>query len=77
MEVAGLTFGILGVANVCSTCLTAFNLIGTAKDANIDYELLSIKLDIEKTRLLQWAEGVGLLSQEEGGQSPNLVSPTI
>ena len=46
MEVAGLAFGILGMANLCSTCLTAFSLIGTANDAIIGYELLSINLDI-------------------------------
>ena len=77
MEIAGLTTGVLALAGLCSTCLEAFNLIGVAKDFSVDYEILSIKLDIEKTRLLQWAEGVGLLSEDRGDQNGFILSGDI
>lgn len=58
-------------------CMDAFQLIPVIKDFSIDYEILCIKLDIEKTRLLQWAEGVGLLADETHWRHNYLLSPQI
>ena len=52
-------------------------MISTAKDFSVDYEISSIKLDIEKTRLLQWAEGVGVLAEERRDQNAALFSPDV
>ena len=72
MEAVGLTVGIVGLAGLCSACLDAFGLISTAKAFSIEYEISSIKLDIEKTKLLHWAEGVGLLATDPRERSSAL-----
>lgn len=77
MEVTGLTIGVVALAGLCSTCLEAFSLIGIAKNFSVDSEILCIKLDIEKTRLLQWAEGVGLVADDQREQNVSLPSPHI
>ena len=77
MEVAGLSVGVIALAGFCSNCLEAFDLIGLAKDFSIDAEILSIKLDIEKTRLLQWAEGIELLAEDQREQRATLRSPEL
>ena len=76
-EAAGLAIGVLSLAGLCSTCLEAFSLIGACKDFGIDSEIMSIKLDIEKTRLLQWAEATGLVTDDRREQNDHLLSSTI
>lgn len=74
MEVTGLVVGITALAGLCSTCLNAFSLIGIVKGFSIDYEILSIKLDFEKTRLLQWTEGIGLLATGSRERNASITS---
>ena len=77
MEAAGLVIGVLGLASLCSSCLEGFDLISSAKSFSIDYEILCIKMDIERTRLLQWTEGVGLLAQNERDRNASILSKTV
>jgi hypothetical protein len=72
MEVAGLSLAAAGLATLFSTCIDCFELIRTAKAQGRDYEILLTKLDVEKTRLLQWADGVGLLGLDERSRNPLL-----
>ena len=76
-EAAGLAIGVLSLAALCSTCLEAFSLIGAGKDFSVDAEIMSIRLDMEKTRLLQWAEAVGLLTDDRREQNDHLLSSEI
>lgn len=76
MEPVGLTLGAFALATLCSTCLDAFNLINTAGEFTIDYEVLCIRLHIEKTRLSQWAEGVGLVAYDLRSRHVSLSSGT-
>ncbi|KAI9147000.1 LysM domain-containing protein [Paramyrothecium foliicola] len=65
-EVAGLVLGAIGVAGVLGAFKDTIDLFGlfvTSRELGRDYEILNIKLDIEKTLLLQWADRVGLLRQ--------------
>lgn len=49
-------------------------MINTAGEFPIDYEILSIRLDIEKTRLSQWGEGVGLVAYDLRSRHASLSS---
>jgi len=69
-EVAGLVLGAAGVAvlvGVFKDCVDLFSLISAAQSLGRDYELLEVKLDVEKTLFLQWAERVRLLNYRELG----------
>lgn len=64
MEVAGLVFGVVGIAGVIGAfndAVDVFGLIADSKQLGRDYEVLESKLDIEKTILLQWADRTKLL----------------
>jgi len=64
-EVAGLVLGAAGVAalvGVFKDCVDLFSLISAAQSLGRDYELLQVKLDVEKTLFLQWSERVRLLN---------------
>jgi Prion-inhibition and propagation len=62
MEVAGLVLGAARLAGLFSACLDCFALIDSGHTHGRDLEILLTKLDVEKTRLLQWGDAVGLLS---------------
>ena len=76
MEPVGLTLGAFALVTLCSTCLEAFNLINTAGEISLDREVLSIRLHMEKARLLQWAEGVGLVAYDLRSRHVSLSSGT-
>jgi hypothetical protein len=60
MEVAGLVIGITGLVGVFKECVEFFSQIAALRYYGHDFEILSLKLDIEKTLLLQWASRVRL-----------------
>jgi hypothetical protein len=60
-EVASLVLGAAVVAalvGVFKDCIDLFSLISAARSLGCDYDLLEVKLDVEKTLFLQWAERV-------------------
>ncbi|KAK5655821.1 hypothetical protein OQA88_5359 [Cercophora sp. LCS_1] len=66
MEVAGLALGAVGVIGLVSLfkdTADLFNLVADSRHLGRDFEILDTKLDIEKTLLLHWAEGVKLLDR--------------
>ncbi|ERF70730.1 hypothetical protein EPUS_05082 [Endocarpon pusillum Z07020] len=64
MEVAGLAAGAVSLAGLFSGCVDCFALIQAGRAHGRDLEILVTKLDVEKTRLLQWGDAVGLLSTD-------------
>lgn len=75
VEPVGLTVGVVALAALFSTCVECFDLLDAGRGFGKDYELLIIQLELQKTRLLNWGQSVGLL-QIEGGQRPvDLDSP--
>ena len=69
MEPIGLAFGAVGLATLFSTCIDCFAFVEYGRAYGRDYEILLTKFDIEKTRLLQWGDGVGLLSMSKDKQN--------
>jgi|SRR6478735_5156622 hypothetical protein len=67
-EVAGLALGAVGVVGLIGAfkdTIDLFGLLAESRDLGRDYEILRIKLDIQKTLLLQWTDRVGLLRQDD------------
>ena len=75
MKAAGLVFGAIGFAAVLfSASVDCFNFVDSCRTYGRDYEMILIKLDIEKTRLLQWGYEVGLCSGDSQNGVPDLDS---
>jgi len=64
MEAAGLAIGIFVLAGAFKDIIDLFALFTASRSMGRDLTLLETKLNIEKTRLLQWAESVRLLAAD-------------
>jgi hypothetical protein len=62
LEVPGF---LIGVASLFSTCIEAFTYFKAAQRADEDVEILLLKLDVEKTRLLIWGNEVGIFNTNQ------------
>lgn len=60
-EAVGLALGVAGLAGIFNACMEACSLFNFSRSHGRDFEIIMIRLDIEKTLLLQWAERVGLV----------------
>ncbi|PMD47922.1 hypothetical protein L207DRAFT_607572 [Hyaloscypha variabilis F] len=60
-----LTIGAVSLANLFSLCIQCFDLIEVGCNLGLDYELLIVRLSIEKRRLMIWGEAVGILRPDE------------
>ncbi len=56
-DVAGL---VLGVVTTWKTCVEVFDIIDSGRKYGMDYEVLRVKLEVERIRLLMWGNAVGL-----------------
>ncbi|KAF5654929.1 hypothetical protein F25303_1010 [Fusarium sp. NRRL 25303] len=66
-EVAGLALGVLGLAGLIGAfkdTIDVFNTVVDMRHMGRQYQILDIKLDIEKALLLQWADRVKLLQAD-------------
>lgn len=60
-EPIGLTVGLLSLASLFSTCIDCFGFYEASKECGDELRTLLVQLDLEKTRLLIWAQHVGLV----------------
>ncbi|EUC27059.1 hypothetical protein COCCADRAFT_42093 [Bipolaris zeicola 26-R-13] len=56
-EAAGLA---LGVVALWKTCVEVFEVVDSGRSYGIDYELLRVKLEVERIRLVTWGDTIGL-----------------
>ncbi|KAK3356441.1 prion-inhibition and propagation-domain-containing protein [Lasiosphaeria hispida] len=62
---------LIGLAGLFSSCVDAFGYFKLAQHADKDVEVILLRLDIQKARLLIWGENVGILSASH--QNPRLL----
>jgi len=67
-DIAGLVFGVV---TAWETCIQVFEIVDSGKEYGMDYEVLRVKLEVERIRLLVWGEAVGLSEVEKGKPSPD------
>jgi hypothetical protein len=72
LEIPGF---LIGVAGLFSSCVDAFTYFKLAQHASREIEVVLLKLDIEKTRLLIWGDNVGIYSARH--QDPRLLDERI
>lgn len=61
VEPVSLTIGAVALASLFSLCVECFDLIEVGRNLGSDYDILILKLSIEKRRLMIWGEAVGVL----------------
>ena len=66
-----VTSFVIGVVTAWQTCVQVFEIIDSGKKYGMDYEVLRVKLEVERIRLLVWGEAVGLSEIERGNPSPD------
>jgi hypothetical protein len=69
MEVAGLTLSVVSLAGLFNTCIVAFSYLKAAQSLERDLEILLVKLDIQKARLLSWGNSVDIVRALDDGRS--------
>ncbi|ORY16619.1 prion-inhibition and propagation-domain-containing protein [Clohesyomyces aquaticus] len=72
VEPISLAVGAVALASLFSTYIECFNYFKAGQGLEEDFELLLVKLDVEKTRLLIWGYAVGVLKPEGEGLVPEL-----
>jgi len=72
LEVPGL---LIGVASLFSSCVDAFVYFKLAQHADREVEIVLLKLDVEKARLLIWGNEVGIFSANR--QYPQLLDNSV
>src|SRR4051794_64066 len=65
VEPVSLTIGLVALASLFSTCVECFEYFRAGQDLEESLEILLVKLDLEKTRLLIWGNAVGILKEDE------------
>ncbi|KAI1246353.1 hypothetical protein MGN70_013252 [Eutypa lata] len=81
-ETAGLLIGVIALAGTFKDCIDLFGYITASRNLGSDYDLITTKLDVEKTLFLQWAQRVHLLDEHYDVRLThfdvaNTISPTV
>jgi hypothetical protein len=64
LEVVGVAVGVLGLISGVKGCIDLFSCFVAAKSLTRDYQIMCTKVEIEKTRLLQWVRRTRLLQED-------------
>ncbi|RPA80486.1 hypothetical protein BJ508DRAFT_130023 [Ascobolus immersus RN42] len=62
-DTVSFAIGLVGLASIFTSCVDAFNLFKSAQNFPNSIQILLVKLDIEKTRLLAWGEKTGIFEE--------------
>src|SRR6266576_365742 len=68
MNVVGLA---IGVVSLWKTCVEIFEVIDSGRKYGMEHEILRVKLEVERIRLVTWGGAVGLSEVEHGRPSPH------
>lgn len=72
-EAIGLAASAVTLAALFSSCIDCFSYFKAAQHCSTDAEMLLVKLDCEKARLLIWANTIGILRTGHQERYPQLV----
>ena len=69
MDPTGFTVGVIGLSGLVSGCIEAFDIVQAKSNYGREQTKLFTQLEIERCRLLIWAEAVGLIPQPQRSDS--------
>jgi len=73
MDVAGV---VIGIAALWQSCVQVYGIFDSARQHGREFELLVVRFDVERIRLLRWGEAVGLNGVQTDGAAPTPGSVT-
>ncbi|KAK3303069.1 prion-inhibition and propagation, helo domain-containing protein, partial [Chaetomium strumarium] len=65
-DIAGIA---IGVAAMWQTAVAVYELVDSTRQYGMDYEILNVKFEVERVRLVCWGDAVGLKSLVVSGNS--------
>jgi tetratricopeptide (TPR) repeat protein len=65
-DIAGIA---IGVAAMWQTAVAVYELVDSSRQYGMDYEILNVKFEVERVRLVCWGDAVGLKSLVVSGNS--------
>lgn len=72
LEAAGIALAGVSLATTFNACIEAFSYLKAAQSLERDLQILLVKLDMEKARLLSWGNSVGIVRALNDGRNPIL-----
>lgn len=66
-DVAGL---IIGVAALWQSCVQVYEIVDSTRQHGMEFELLNVKFEVERVRLLCWGDAVGLATVQIQDDAP-------
>ena len=73
MAGVGEALGVIGLVALFSTCVECFGYFKASQRIDKDSEILLVKLDIEKARLLVWGDAVRIFETNSSSPSQNSI----
>lgn len=73
MEVTGLAVGTLGLASLFKTCLDLYDAFDCGSRHGVEYEILAVKVEVEKLRLALWGESMGFVRDANSDSTMRIV----
>jgi hypothetical protein len=74
VEIVSCATGAVALAGLFTTCIECFGYFESVQQFEKLYDVLLVKLDLEKTRLLAWGDAAGILDQ---GKKPHSTTQAI
>lgn len=74
-DIAGVA---IGVAALWQACIQVYEIVDSTRQHGMEFELLMVKFEVERVRLLCWGDAVGLGGVRTGGAvtTPEATSPS-
>ena len=72
-DVAGL---VIGVAALWQTCVQVYEIVDSSRQCGMESEILNVKFEVERVRLICWGDAVGLKSLVSSSDTTTPSPPT-
>jgi hypothetical protein len=70
LTMADVTGLVIGVAALWQSCIQVYEIVDSTRQHGMEFELLNVKFEVERVRLLCWGDAVGLADVQMEGGSP-------
>lgn len=64
-DVAGL---VIGIVALWQSCIQVYEIVDSTRQHGMEFELLNVKFEVERVRLLCWGDAVGLAGAHRYGR---------
>ncbi|KAH8930733.1 hypothetical protein BT69DRAFT_1188125, partial [Atractiella rhizophila] len=73
-DVAGI---VLSVVTAWKTCIEVFDIVQSGRNYGMEYQILRVKLEVERIRLIMWGESLGLADVDSLGSGTSRAAAVL